>query len=132
MERQERQLFSTGTPWEAKAGYSRAVRVGALVYVSGTTAADASGQIQHPGDAYAQAVYIYKKIETSLQALNANLTHVVRTRVYVTDMNCIEQVIQAHHEVFEHICPANTLVEVSRLATPEMLVEIEVDAVVPE
>jgi enamine deaminase RidA (YjgF/YER057c/UK114 family) len=128
----ERQLFSSGTPWEARAGYSRAVRVGVLVFVSGTTAADETGQIQHPDDAYAQAVYIYKKIEASLQALNANLTHVVRTRVYVVDMGCIEQVIQAHHEFFEHIRPANTLVEVNRLATPDMLVEIEVDAVVPE
>ncbi|MBD1910862.1 MULTISPECIES: RidA family protein [unclassified Leptolyngbya] len=124
----ERQNFSTGTPWESLAGYSRAVRVGPFVYVSGTTASDASGQIQHPGDLYGQAIYIYQKIEGALKAVGASLQDVVRTRVYVTNMDEWQQATRAHHEVFQDIRPANTLVEVSRLATPDMLVEIEVDA----
>jgi len=124
----ERQQLSTGTPWEAIAGYSRAVRVGALVYVSGTTASDATGQIQHPGDLYGQSVYVFQKIEAALNGLGASLTDVVRTRVYITNMNDWEQVTKAHSEFFDAIRPANTLVEVSRLATPDMLVEIEVDA----
>jgi len=126
----ERQNFSTGTPWESLAGYSRAVRIGPFVYVSGTTASDADGQIQHVGDLYGQAVYVYRKIESSLQAVGASLQDVVRTRVYVTNMDAWQQATRAHHEFFQDIRPANTLVEVSRLATPEMLVEIEVDAYV--
>ncbi|MDX2216014.1 MAG: RidA family protein [Oculatellaceae cyanobacterium bins.114] len=126
----ERKLVSTGTPWEAIAGYSRAVRVGPFVYISGTTAADATGQIQHPGDVYGQASYIYQKIEAALQAVGATLQDVVRTRVYVTDMDEWRQVTQAHHDFFSEVRPANTLVEVSRLATPDMLVEIEVDALI--
>ncbi len=124
----ERQQLSTGTPWEAIAGYSRAVRVGPLVYVSGTTASDVNGQIQSPGDLYGQAVYIFQKIEAALHGLGASLTDVVRTRVYITNMNDWEQVTKAHSEFFDTIRPANTLVEVSKLAAPEMLVEIEVDA----
>ena len=127
-----RKLISTGTPWEAIAGYSRAVRVGSSIYVSGTTETDTTGQVHHPNDAYRQAVYIFKKIEVALQEANASLNDVVRTRVYVTNMDDIQQVTKAHHEFFENIRPANTLVEVSRLAAPEMLVEIEVDAVVSE
>jgi enamine deaminase RidA (YjgF/YER057c/UK114 family) len=128
----ERQLFSSGTPWEAIAGYSRAVRVGPFVYVAGTTASDPSGKIASPDNPYEQAVYILKKIESALQAVNAQLSHVVRTRVYITNMDDWQQITKAHSEFFQNIRPANTLVEVSRLATPEMLVEIEVDAVVPE
>lgn len=127
-----RQNYSTGTPWEAIAGYSRAVRIGPWVYVSGTTASDATGQIQHQGDVYGQATYILNKIEASLEALGASLKDVVRTRVYLTNMDEQRQVTQAHHEFFQTIRPANTLVEVSRLATPDMLVEIEVDAYVTE
>lgn len=126
----ERQQISSGTPWEAIAGYSRAVRVGPFVYVAGTTAADASGTIQHPGQPYEQTVYILRKIEAALAAVNAQLSHVVRTRVYLTNMNDWDAIAKAHGEYFGSIRPANTLVEVSRLATPEMLVEIEVDAVV--
>ncbi|MBF2001521.1 MAG: RidA family protein [Synechococcales cyanobacterium M58_A2018_015] len=126
----ERQQISSGTPWEAIAGYSRAVRVGPFVYVAGTTASDASGTIQHPGQPYEQAVYILRKIEAALIAVNAELAHVVRTRVYLTNMNDWDAIAKAHGEYFGSIRPANTLVEVSRLATPEMLVEIEVDAVV--
>lgn len=128
----ERQQVSSGTPWESIAGYSRAVRVGSFVYVSGTTASDDQGQIQHPGDLYGQAVYIYRKIEAALQSVNASLKDVVRTRVYVINMDEWRQATQAHHDFFSTIRPANTLVEVSRLAVPEMLVEIEVDAVVAE
>lgn len=128
----ERKQISTGTPWETIAGFSRAVRVGAFVYVAGTTASDAAGQIQCPGELYGQAVYIFKKIEAALAAVGARLEDVVRTRVYITNMDDWQQATQAHSEFFQAICPANTLVEVSRLATPEMLVEIEVDAVVAE
>lgn len=128
----ERQQVSTGTPWEAIAGYSRAVRVGPLVYISGTTAADATGAIQHKGDLYGQATYIFRKIEAALQAVGAEMKDVVRTRVYVTQMQQWEQVAKAHQDVFHTIRPANTLVAVSALATPDMLVEIEVDAVIAD
>ncbi|HEY9648776.1 MAG TPA: RidA family protein [Chroococcidiopsis sp.] len=128
----ERQNFSSGTPWEARAGYSRVVRVGPFVYVSGTTASDAAGQIQHQGDAHGQAVYIYQKIDAALRQVGASLEDVVRTRVYVTHSDHFEQTITAHHSFFQNIRPANTLVEVSRLASPDMLVEIEVDAVIAE
>ncbi|MBD1996553.1 RidA family protein [Leptolyngbya sp. FACHB-541] len=127
-----RRHISTGTPWEAIAGYSRAVQVGSLIYVSGTTAVDTTGQILHVDDAYEQMVYVLKKIEAALKQLDSSLQDVVRTRVYVTNMDDIEQVTKAHCEFFGKIRPANTLVEVSRLATPEMLVEVEVDAVVQE
>lgn len=126
----ERKLVSTNTPWEAIAGYSRAVRVGQFVFVSGTTASDETGQIQHPGDVYGQATYIYRKIEAALQSADTKLQDVVRTRVYVINMDEWKQVTQAHHDFFRDIRPANTLVEVSRLADPEMLVEIEVDAII--
>lgn len=126
----ERQQFSTGTPWESIAGYSRAVRVGPFVYVAGTTASNAEGEIQHLGDLYGQTVYVLEKIEAALQAIDAHLRDVVRTRVYITNMDNWQQATKAHGEFFGEIRPANTLVEVSRLALPEMLVEIEVDAVV--
>ena len=128
----ERQNYSTGTPWEAIAGYSRAVRVGAMVFVSGTTATDTEGTIHHPNDAYGQAVYIYQKIAASLQAVQSSLRDVVRTRVYITRSEDVQAVIKAHHEFFESIRPANTLVVVAALAAPEMLVEIEVDAVIAD
>jgi enamine deaminase RidA (YjgF/YER057c/UK114 family) len=127
-----RRQISTGTPWEAIAGYSRAVRVGSLIYVSGTTAANTTGQILHVNDAYGQMVFILKRIEAALQQLDSSLQDVVRTRVYVTNMDDIEQITKAHCEFFGTIRPANTLVEVSRLAAPDMLVEVEVDAVVQE
>lgn len=126
----ERQTFSTETPWENWAGYSRAVRVGNLVYVAGTTASNEAGDVQHLGSLYRQATYILQKIETALQAVGAEMRHVVRSRVYITRMADWQQVAQAHSEAFKDIRPANTLVEVSALATPDMLVEIEVDAVI--
>ena len=126
----KRQVVSSGTPWEEKAGYSRAVRVGPFVYIAGTTAADETGKIHQPGNVYGQASYILKKIERSLQSVDAQLVHVVRTRVYLTQIDQAAKVMKAHKKYFDPIRPANTLVEVSQLATPEMLVEIEVDAVV--
>ena len=125
-----RQLISTGTSWETAVGYSRAVRVGNLIYISGTTAIDAEGKVLS-SDPYQQAVEILKKIEAALQAVGAKMEDVVRTRLYVINMNEAAEVTKAHHEVFQAIRPASTLVEVSRLASPEMRVEIEVDAVVP-
>lgn len=128
----ERKQVSTGTPWEAIAAYSRAVRVGPFVYISGTTATDQNGQILRPDDAYGQTVETLKKIEASLHAVEARLEHVVRIRVYVVNMDHWQQVAKALHEFFQDIRPTNTLVEVSRLATPEMLVEIDADALIPE
>ncbi|MEM7771656.1 MAG: RidA family protein [Cyanobacteria bacterium P01_A01_bin.37] len=128
----QRRCVSSGTPWEEQNAYSRVVRVGSFVYVSGTTASDASGTIQHPNDPYAQTVYVLRKIETALQSVDASLDHVVRTTVYVTDIEQFPHISKAHKEFFDTIRPANTLLEVSRLATPEMLVEIAVDAVIAD
>ncbi len=125
----ERKLISSGTPWEGMAGYSRAVRVGASVYVSGTTASDASGAVQHLGDAAGQARYIIRKIEAALSEAGAALADVVRTRIYVRDMADWPAVARAHGEFFGEIRPACTLVRAEPIE-PEMLVEIEVEAVV--
>jgi enamine deaminase RidA (YjgF/YER057c/UK114 family) len=125
----ERRLISSGTPWEALAGYSRAVRVGDRVFVSGTTASDASGAVQHPGDAAGQARYIIRKIEAALAEAGAGLADVVRTRVFVRNIDDWEAVARAHGELFAAIRPANTLVR-AEMITPEMLVEIEAEAVV--
>jgi len=128
--RMQRQTRSSGTPWEEKNAYSRIVKVGPFVYVSGTTASDESGTIHHSDDPYGQAAYILKKIEAALQTVGAKMAHVVRSTVYLTDIDDFEQVAKAHKECFDAIRPANTLVEVSRLAVPEMRVEIAVDAVI--
>jgi enamine deaminase RidA (YjgF/YER057c/UK114 family) len=125
----QRQHISSNTPWEAMAGYSRAVRVGSAVYVAGTTAADASGAIQHPGDAAAQTLYILRKIEAALDEAGATLADVVRTRIFIRNIDDWEAVARAHGSVFGAIRPANTLVRAEPI-TPEMLVEIEVDAVI--
>jgi enamine deaminase RidA (YjgF/YER057c/UK114 family) len=124
----ERQKYSSGMKWEAIVGYSRAVRVGTRIYVTGTTATGENGNIVGAGDAYAQTVRTIKNIERALQALDAGLENVVRTRMFVTDISRWEEYGRAHGEFFREIMPATTMVEVSKLIDPEMLIEIEADA----
>lgn len=130
--RSVRHNFSTNTPWEPVVGYSRAVRVGNQVFVTGTTATAADGTLVGAGDAYAQTVQIFRNIESVLARAGAGLRDVVRTRMFVTDISRWREVGKAHAEFFGEIRPAATMVEVSRLIDPAMLVEIEVDAVIEE
>lgn len=127
----DRTLVSSGSPWEPVVGYSRALRVGDRVLVAGTTAVDANGQVVGDGDIGAQARYIFDKIGKALVAAGATLADVVRTRIYITDMSRWEAVGLAHGEVFKDVRPVSTLVEVSKLIDPRLLVEIEAEAVVP-
>ena len=125
---QKRQKYSSGAKWESIVGYSRAVRVGDRIYVTGTTATDENGEIVGVRDAYSQTVQVIKNIERALKALGATLENVVRTRMFVTDISRWEEYGKAHGEFFGSIMPATTMVEVSKLIDADMLIEIEADA----
>ena len=127
-----RMKVSSGAPWEPVAGYSRAVRAGRRVTVAGTTATDESGTVLHPGDAAAQTRVVIERIRAALHAVGADLEHVVRTRMFVTDITRWEEIARVHGEFFVAIRPASTMVEVRRLIDPAMLVEIEADAELDE
>ena len=127
-----RQNISSGAKWEPIVGYSRAVRLGPWVMVSGTTSVDEGGRVVSPGNAYAQAVFALRKIEAALDETGARLSDVVRTRIFLTHINDWQAVGRAHAEFFGEIRPASTLVQVAGLVDPQLLVEIEADAIVAD
>ncbi len=126
----KRESISVNNPWEDLVGYSRAVKTGNYIHVSGTTAIDEKGKLVGLGDPYTQTKQIFKNIESSLNTVGASLEDVVRTRIYVTNIDRWKPIGQAHSEVFADIRPASSMVEVSRLISPGMLVEIEADAII--
>lgn len=125
---QHRERYSSGAKWESIVGYSRAVRVGDRIYVTGTTATDENSNVVGSGDAYRQTIQSILNIERALKAFDCTLEHIVRTRMFVTDISRWEEYGRAHGEYFRDIMPATTMVEVSRLIDPDMLIEIEADA----
>ena len=126
----ERTNYSTGTKWEETVGYSRAVKVGNTIEVTGTVAVDEKGNTVGPGDAYAQTKYILEKISSVLTRAGGSMEQVVRTRMFVTDITCWEEYGRAHGEFFKDIRPCTTLVEVAKLISPEYLIEIEATAII--
>ena len=126
----KRQNYSSGAPFEDKVGYSRAVKVGSMVYVGGTTSTNSQGQVEGPGDAYLQTKIILRKIEDVLKQAGARMADVVRVRFYVTDIGRGQEYLKAYSEWFEDIRPVITMAEIQALARPDHLVEIEADAVV--
>ncbi len=128
MKHKRTKIFS-GTPWEPKVGYARAVQVGETIHISGTTGTDPSGKVLAPGDVYAQSVQTIRNIENALKRLGLGLEHVVRTRIFLTQIDRWEEAARAHAEFFGEIHPATSLIGVAGLVDPEMLVEIEAEAV---
>ncbi|MBK9313065.1 MAG: RidA family protein [Acidobacteria bacterium] len=126
----QRQHYSSGVKWESIVGYSRAIRIGDQIFITGTTATDENGEIVGPGDAYVQTVQVIRNIERALKALGGSLNDIVRTRMFVRDISRWEEYGRAHGEFFGEIRPCATMVEVSRLIDDRMLIEIEADAVV--